>query len=110
MANSFATNETIADTTSISNMSVTPPRVLSDDPAGKWLPRYGMPDAPLVLRPLDSALTVPGLVPDPFFPFVNLRVNLTPAPDYSLNPAGASPSTDSWHPALQRPLPARRSP
>ena len=108
--NSFATNATIADTTSISNMSVTPPRVLSDDTAGKWLPRYSMPDAPLVLRPLDFALTVPGLVPDPCFPFVSLRVNPTPAPDRYLNPAGASPSTDSWHPALQRPLPARRFP
>jgi hypothetical protein len=32
--NSFATNETIADTTSISNMSVTPPRVLSDELLG----------------------------------------------------------------------------
>lgn len=108
--NSFATNATIADTTSISNMSVTPPRVLSDELLGSGCLAMACQTLRLSFRPLDSALTVPGLVPDPFFPFVSLRVNPTPAPDYTLNPAGASPSTDSWHPALQRPLPARRSP
>lgn len=37
---------------------------------GKWSASLWPPDAPLVLRPLDSALTVSGLVPDPCFPFV----------------------------------------